>query len=70
MSDRMNAETMYDRALTLQRQGDWESAEQEYLQIIAQHHNYAPAYFQLGNAKLVKQEWQGAIDLRRHYSFM
>ena len=62
---RMNAEQIYDRALTLQKQGDWETAEKEYLQIIAQQPNYAPAYFQLGNAKLVKQEWQSAIDLYR-----
>ncbi|MEG3850738.1 TIGR03032 family protein, partial [Microcoleus sp. herbarium19] len=65
MSDRTSIETMYDRALTLQKQGDWESAEKEYQQIIAQHPNYAPAYFQLGNAKLVKQEWQSAIALYR-----
>jgi uncharacterized protein (TIGR03032 family) len=58
-------EKRYDRALTLQKQGDWESAEKEYLQIITQQPDYAPAYFQLGNARLVKQEWQGAIELYR-----
>ncbi len=65
MSQQISADSLYDRALTLQRQGDWESAEQEYRQIIAQQPNYAPAYFQLGNAKLVKQEWQSAIALYR-----
>ncbi|MFM9268473.1 TIGR03032 family protein [Tychonema sp. BBK16] len=61
MSDRASPETMYDRALTLQKQGNWEGAQKEYQQIIAQQPDYAPAYFQLGNAKLVKQEWQSAI---------
>ncbi|MCC3587297.1 MAG: tetratricopeptide repeat protein [Microcoleus sp. PH2017_29_MFU_D_A] len=65
MSQSNSAEIMYDRALTLQKQGDWESAEKEYQQIIAQQPDCAPAYFQLGNAKLVKQEWLGAIELYR-----
>ncbi|MEG4391176.1 TIGR03032 family protein [Microcoleus sp. BROC3] len=65
MSQQISADSLYDRALAMQRQGDWESAEPEYRQIIAQQPNYAPAYFQLGNAKLVKQEWQSAIDFYR-----
>jgi superkiller protein 3 len=49
----------------MQKQGDWEAAGREYRQIIALQPNYAPAYFQLGNAKLVKQEWPEAIALYR-----
>ena len=65
MSQKISVESLYDRALTMQKQGDWEAAGREYRQIIALQPNYAPAYFQLGNAKLVKQEWPEAIALYR-----
>jgi uncharacterized protein (TIGR03032 family) len=65
MPQKISAERLYDRALALQKQDKWEAATTEYLQIIALQPNYAPAYFQLGNAKLVKQQWEDAIDFYR-----
>ncbi|HCV32222.1 MAG TPA: TIGR03032 family protein [Microcoleaceae bacterium UBA9251] len=65
MSQEISVESLYDRAWAMQKQGDWEAASREYLQVIALQPNYAPAYFQLGNAKLVKQEWREAIALYR-----
>ncbi|MCY7382840.1 MAG: TIGR03032 family protein [Microcoleus sp. CAN_BIN18] len=65
MSQQISADSLYDRAIALQKQDNWEAATTEYLQIIAIQPNYAPAYFQLGNAKLVKKQWQEAIACYR-----
>lgn len=65
MSEQILMESLYDRALALQKQDDWEAAGREYLRIIELQPNYAPAYFQLGNAKLVKREWKQAIAFYR-----
>ncbi len=65
MSEQILIESLYDRALALQKQDDWEAAGREYLRIIELQPNYAPAYFQLGNAKLIKREWKQAIAFYR-----